>query len=166
MENKKKENIKNVITVLAILIAGLVSYFAWVNWGAIAGILVAIIGFFVFFVILGLISEAITHEEVFTESNEKMKSSNKTKFASWTEGGLCDVCNKPLQKEAAFKIPVATFYNSSKYREWFERNQMPILHKNFGVPSNVTVDTVLTNMRADDKTKYSAVCEECVKLFM
>ena len=57
------------------------------------------------------------------------------------------------------------FYSSPKYRDWYNRNMMPNLRAS-GAPSNLTVDKVLADMRSKDQTPYSAVCEECVELFL
>ena len=103
---------------------------------------------------------------IFKRFSGEKKDTSKPKFAPWTSGGLCDVCNKLLSEDAAFKIPVKVFYKSRKYRDWFDRNQMPMLRSQYNVPADVTVDTVLENMRRDDKTEYSAVCEKCVELFL
>lgn len=96
----------------------------------------------------------------------KSKDAHKSKFTPWTSGGICDVCNALLREDAAFKIPVKVFYSSRKYRDWFDRNQMPILRSTYKVPGNVTADMVLADMRRDDHTEYSAVCDKCVELFL
>ena len=108
------------------------------------------------------LKKSITREK---PQKQKETKTLKSKFAPWTSGGVCDVCNEPLRTGAAFKIPVNVFYSSPKYREWFNRNQMPILRTMYGVPSDITVDIVLANMRRDDPTEYSAVCNKCVELF-
>jgi hypothetical protein len=94
------------------------------------------------------------------------KDKKQPKFTPWTSGGICDVCNAPLREGAAFTIPVDVFYRSRKYRDWYNQNIMPIMRATYGVSSSITADEVLANMRRDDTTKYSAVCDKCVDLFL
>jgi hypothetical protein len=77
---------------------------------------------------------------------------------------ICDVCGKPLLSGPSFKIPVEGFYNSPKYREWFDRNMMPRLRAKVA-PSYITVDMALAEMRSKDKTSDSIVCGVCLGLF-
>jgi uncharacterized protein YidB (DUF937 family) len=78
-------------------------------------------------------------------------------FEKFSGSGVCDVCNSSVGPNEAYKVPTATFYESLKYKE-----QMRPLAQMFGVD----VDAYVKQMKTADTTEYSAVCSECVSLFV
>ena len=80
-------------------------------------------------------------------------------FQAYLGTGVCDVCNRPLGGINAYIVPNNTFYSSRKYREYVRNNSMSAF---LGIPMN---DAYFEQMRAQDKSAGSAVCQNCINLF-
>jgi hypothetical protein len=91
-----------------------------------------------------------------------MTAKQNIPFAKWNGGGICDVCNGPLEKGKAYKVPVDVFYGSKKYKEWLKTNPLMELITMAGGG----VDDFIRNARANDKSTHSAVCEDCIQMFL
>jgi hypothetical protein len=84
-------------------------------------------------------------------------------FEKWNEGGICDVCNGPLEKGKAYKVPVDVFYGSKKYKEWLKTSPMMEL---IIMAGGGGVDEFILRARARDKSAHSAVCQDCIHMFI
>ena len=84
---------------------------------------------------------------------------SQRKFSRYTGGGVCDVCNGPLEGKRAYIVPNHTFYTSRKYRNWVNTNGLNAM---FGI---ITPDAEFDRREAMDHSAGSAVCEDCIHLF-
>ena len=81
-------------------------------------------------------------------------------FKKHEGAGVCDVCNASVGPNEANLVPVDTLYGSPKYRKHLQRDPM------FVMMGGGDVDAHLKTMRMMDPTEYSAVCDDCVSLFI
>lgn len=79
-------------------------------------------------------------------------------FAPYTGGGVCDVCNRPLSGETAYRVPNDVFYASAQWRAYFKNLQNTL--------SGMQVtDADIERMRQRDTSPGSAVCDHCIHMF-
>jgi hypothetical protein len=80
-------------------------------------------------------------------------------YQPFTGQGLCDVCNQSLHDKKAWIVPNNVFYNSPLYREYYKQFQKNLT----GLDIN---DNVFEEMLQNDKSKGSAVCSDCIYMFI
>lgn len=95
------------------------------------------------------------------ESRTSQRNGSPT-YSLYAGSGACDVCNTPVGSGKAFEVPTSVFWASKKYRVWVDTNPTT---KTTLLTYGITVDEFIAAQRARDKSKYSAVCPNCVHLF-
>ncbi len=91
-----------------------------------------------------------------------MKEKKDIPFKQWNESGLCDVCNQPLTSIKAYAVPVDTFYGSKKYSKHVAK-----LYSSMGTLEMLGgIDAVMLSNKSRDKSTHSAVCSDCIHMFM
>jgi len=93
-----------------------------------------------------------------------MKEKKDIPFKQWNKGGLCDVCSQSLASRKAYAVPVDTFYGSKKYREHVAKLHMGAMPGMVGMLGGI--DAVMLSWKSRDKSTHSAVCSDCIHLFM
>jgi hypothetical protein len=93
-------------------------------------------------------------------SIEPTENSSIENFPRCPNGGLCDVCSKPIRPFEAFIVPLNIFYQSDAYRSYLKTHS-PLMV--MGVVSNV--ETIIADMQSKDHSEGSAVCTDCIYMF-
>ena len=78
-------------------------------------------------------------------------------YQGYKKGGLCDVCNAPLEGKKAYAVDNKTFYDSPEYYAHFAKIQ-----KTFGI---TLTKADYERQRKRDTSPGSAVCENCIHMF-
>ena len=79
-------------------------------------------------------------------------------YQGYVKGGVCDVCNQPLDGIKAYAVDNKTFYDSPEYFEHLKNVQKKL----FGLE---LTRAEYENRRKMDTSPGSAVCENCIHLF-
>ena len=79
-------------------------------------------------------------------------------YQGYVKGGVCDVCNQPLDGVKAYAVDNKTFYDSPEYFEHLKAFQKKV----FGLE---LTRAEYENRRKMDTSPGSAVCENCIHLF-
>ena len=91
-------------------------------------------------------------KKLFGGSNESSHPQNAVKFQPYHGTGVCDVCNCSLGSVTAYIVPNSVFYSSRAYRN--------LLKSKFGMS-----DAHIEQMRQQDRSPGSAVCENCIYMY-
>jgi len=93
-----------------------------------------------------------------------------SRYPLWKKGGLCDVCNKPLDNETAYVVPCKDFWESTLYcertiqRRYFEAKTNPVLADISDEDLRQFAISSYREQASKDKTP-SAVCKDCIYMF-
>ena len=79
-------------------------------------------------------------------------------YQGYVKGGVCDVCNQPLEGKKAYAVDNKTFYDSPEYFDYLSRFQKSV----FGLELS-KADYEMR--RKSDTSPGSAVCENCIHMF-
>ena len=79
-------------------------------------------------------------------------------YQGYVKGGVCDVCNRPLDGIKAYAVDNKTFYDSPEYFQHLKDFQKKV----FGME---LTRAEYENRRKMDTSPGSAVCEHCIHLF-
>ncbi len=79
-------------------------------------------------------------------------------YKGYVKGGVCDVCNSPLDGKKAYAVDNKTFYDSPEYYSYLCDFQKKI----FGIEMS---RSEYEQRRKNDTSPGSAVCEDCIHMF-
>jgi hypothetical protein len=105
-----------------------------------------------------LLQELVLSVEQNKSAEENPQPSNE--YTKYDQSGICDVCNKSIEPNEAFLVPVNEFYASQKYLDWLSHGPLSSIIQLSG-----GIDEYLKVSLESDKTAFSAVCPKCIHMF-
>jgi uncharacterized membrane protein YhaH (DUF805 family) len=102
--------------------------------------------------------KASEEKKVFVKKPLSAFPSYDESYQGYVKGGVCDVCNRPLDGVKAYAVDNKTFYDSPEYFEHLKAFQKQV----FGLE---LTRAEYEKRRKMDTSPGSAVCENCIHLF-